>query len=78
MIGEAAKGDYDTFYESEILHRGLMNYPPYTDIISVGFASDSEEIAMSYAESFRKRLTELKDAPEDAQILKVRMAERRH
>ena len=77
VIGEAAKGDYDTFYESEILHRGLMNYPPYTDIISVGFASDSEEISMSYAESFRKRLTELKDAPENAQILKVRLAERR-
>lgn len=77
VIGEAAKGDYDTFYESEILHRGLMNYPPYTDIISVGFASDSEETAMSYAESFRKRLTELKDAPENAQILKVRLAEKR-
>lgn len=77
VIGEAAKGDYDTFYESEILHRGLMNYPPYTDIISVGFASDSEDTAMSYAESFRKRLIELKDAPENAQILKVRLAERR-
>lgn len=77
VIGEAAKGDYDTFYESEILHRGLMNYPPYTDIISVGFASDSEETAMSYAESFRKRLIQLKDAPENAQILKVRLAERR-
>ena len=77
VIGEAAKGDYDAFYESEILHRGLMNYPPYTDIISVGFASDSEESAMFYAESFRKRLMKLKDAPKNSEILKVRMAERR-
>ena len=77
VINEAASGDYEGFYDSEILHRGLMNYPPYTDIISVGFASDSEESAMFYAESFRKRLMKLKDAPKNAEILKVRMAERR-
>lgn len=77
VIGEAASGDYEAFYDSEILHRGLMNYPPYTDIISVGFASNSEDVAMSYAESFRKRLIELKDSPENTEILKVRPAEHR-
>jgi primosomal protein N' (replication factor Y) len=77
VIKEAAEGDYNSFYESELLHRGLMNYPPYSDIISVGFVSESEETAMAYAEKFRKRLCEIKDAPEDAQILKVRLDERR-
>jgi len=77
VINEAANGDYEAFYESEILHRGLMNYPPYTDIISVGFASDEEETAMTYAEGFRKRLMNLKDAPQNAQILRVRLDERR-
>lgn len=77
VIKEAAGGDYDEFYESEILHRGLMNYPPYTDIISVGFASGSEETAMAYAEKFRERLLSLKDAPDGVQILRPRIAERR-
>jgi primosomal protein N' (replication factor Y) len=77
IIKEAAAGDYQSFYESELLHRGLMNYPPYTDIISVGFVSESEDTAMAYAEKFRKRLSEIKDAPKDAQILKVRLDERR-
>ena len=77
VIKEAAAGDYDEFYEAEILHRALMNYPPYTDIISVGFASDKEETAMAFAEKFRKRLMALKEAPEGAQILKIRMDERR-
>ena len=77
VIKEAAAGDYDSFYEAELLHRGLMNYPPYTDIISVGFVSASEDTATAYAEKFRKRLTEIKGAPSDAQILKVRLDERR-
>ena len=77
VIKEAAAGDYDEFYESELLHRGLMNYPPYTDIISVGFSAADEETAIAYAEKFRSRLLSLKDAPEDVQILKIRIDERR-
>ena len=77
VIKEAAAGDYNSFYEAELLHRGIMNYPPYTDIISVGFVSGTEDTAMAYAERFRNMLTEIKDAPEDAQILKVRLDERR-
>ena len=49
MIREAAEGDYDSFYESELLHRNIMNYPPYSDIIAVGLVSDSAEEAMKYA-----------------------------
>lgn len=36
VLHEAANGDYDSFYEAELLHRNLMNYPPYSDIIAVG------------------------------------------
>lgn len=78
VIKEAAAADYENFYESELLHRQLMNYPPFTDIISVAFVSENEETAMAYAEAFRKRLTELKDAPRDAQILRPRTDERRN
>ena len=77
VIKEAAAADYKSFYESELLHRQLMNYPPFADIISVAFVSEREETAAAYAEMFRKRLTDLKDAPKDAQILRPRTDERR-
>ena len=77
IIKEAAAGDYEAFYESELLHRSIMNYPPYSDIISVVFNSEYIEIASSYAEIFRKRLLMLKDAPEGANILRVRQEETR-
>ena len=77
IIREAATGDYEEFYESELLHRSIMNYPPYSDIISVVFNSDSTELSASYAEIFRKRLLSLKDAPEGASILRVRQEETR-
>ena len=54
-----------------------MNYPPYSDIISVGFSAEDEDTAMAYAETFRKRLTELRNVPEGARILKPRADERR-
>lgn len=77
IIREAASGSYEEFYESELLHRSIMNYPPYSDIISVTFSADSEDEAMSYATTFRRRLTELRSAPGGAQILRPRADERR-
>ncbi len=35
LIGLAAKQDYESFYESEIMTRRLMIYPPYCDICVV-------------------------------------------
>ena len=60
-----------------MLHRSIMNYPPYSDIISVGFAAEDDDTALSYAEAFRKRLTELKSAPEGATVMRPRLEERR-
>lgn len=77
VIMESAAGDYDSFYESEILHRKVMNYPPYSDIIAVGFVSENADQALEYAMAFRKRLLTLKDAPKDASILRPRLDDRR-
>ena len=77
VIREAAAGDYESFYEAELLHRNIMNYPPYSDIIAVGFVSESAEEAMGYAEAFRNRLLNLRSVPEDASVLKVRLDERK-
>ena len=77
VIREAASGDYESFYEAELLHRNIMNYPPYSDIIAVGFISDSPEEASEYAESFRKRLLGLKEQPKGAQVLRTRIDERK-
>ena len=77
IIKQAADGDYEAFYEAELVHRNIMNYPPYSDIIAVGFISEDADEALSYAESFRKRLMSLRSAPEDAAILKVRLDERK-
>ena len=77
IIREAAAGDYEEFYESELLHRSIMNYPPFSDIIHVVFSAEREEDAMSYAQTFHRRLTGLRSAPEDAQVLKPGADERR-
>jgi len=77
IIKEAAAGDYEEFYEAELLHRSIMNYPPFSDIIQVMFSADSEEDAMSYAQTFRRRLAGLRSAPEGAQVMRPGADERR-
>ncbi len=77
VIREAAAADYDSFYGSELLHRNIMNYPPYSDIISIGFVSEDPDEAMGYAKAFRDRLAGLRSAPEGAVILRPRLDERR-
>ncbi|MBR0308639.1 MAG: primosomal protein N' [Mogibacterium sp.] len=78
VIQEAAAGDYEEFYDSELLHRSVMNYPPFSDIISVGFTADDEDTAMSYAQAFRTRLLKLRSAPAGSSVLRPRMDERRN
>ena len=76
VIREAAAGDYESFYEAELLHRSIMNYPPYSDIISVGLVADDEDTAMAYASAFRNRLAGLKSAPEGAVVMQPRLDEK--
>ena len=35
VIVDAANNDYESFFESELMHRSVMNYPPFSDIILV-------------------------------------------
>ncbi len=77
VILEAAAGDYESFCEAELLHRSIMDYPPYFDIISVGLMADDDDTAMAYAEAFRNRLLGLRSAPKNAVIMKPRLDERR-
>ena len=79
VIRYAASRDYDGFYEYELLHRNIMNYPPYSDIIYVTFAQKEnaeDDSAMRHAVAFREYLLGLKDAPEGAAVLKPRESER--
>ena len=39
----AKKQDYDLFFETEIAIRKQLKYPPFCDIIVIGFNSESEE-----------------------------------
>lgn len=42
-IQDAQKQNYDEFYEKEILLRKQLKYPPFCDIIIIGFNSTNEE-----------------------------------
>lgn len=55
-VSLAGSHDYSAFYESEILKRKLMWYPPYSDIICVMFSGISETITLRSARYFLKQL----------------------
>lgn len=79
VIMNAEKADYEEFYADEVLHRNIMNYPPFSDIISVTFVdkSDKTECALSYANNYRDSLKKLTDLPKGTVILRPREDERR-
>ncbi len=43
-IGYAVNGDYEGFFKEEIEIRRLMNYPPFTEILSINMSSEQEEL----------------------------------
>ena len=43
IIALAAKQDYSQFYETEILSRKLMVYPPYCDLLVCGFVCENRD-----------------------------------
>ncbi|WP_314696532.1 replication restart helicase PriA [Mogibacterium timidum] len=72
-IKKAATGDYDGFYESELLHRERMNYPPFSDIISITFVDKKElkngvSSTLEHAADFRKYLLSMKNLPTSTTI----------
>ena len=54
----AAGQDYERFFETEIRFRRAMLYPPFSDILQIGFVGEKEEQVRQAAECFSARLRE--------------------
>ena len=52
----AKKNDYELFYNTEIALRKQLKYPPFCDIILIGFTSENEQELIKTAESIHKYL----------------------
>ena len=59
IIELAASQDYKAFYESEILIRRAMLYPPFADICVVAFMGRDKEQTQNASEYFSRSLSEL-------------------
>ncbi len=56
LIDDAARQDFDTFYEREIKSRRELLYPPFSHMVNFRFSSKKEEDARKYAQEFAGRL----------------------
>ena len=52
----AKKQNYELFYDTEIAMRKQLKYPPFCDIILIGFTSTNEEEAKNSSEAVHKYL----------------------
>ena len=80
VIQDAAHNDYEAFADAELMHRNVMNYPPYSDIISVSFTEKTDKdngSALKYASHFRSIITEMKGLPDNAVVLRPVEEERK-
>lgn len=57
IIRLAQQQDYDSFYNSEIIIRKALVYPPFCDICSVCFISEKEVEALNCSRDFLKSLS---------------------
>lgn len=70
LIDDAARQDYDTYYEREILSRQKLQYPPFSHLINFRFSGKKEDTVRKHSHDFKKRLEEkLKDFGLRVQIL---------
>ena len=77
-IRRAANGDYYGFYEQELAHRRNMNYPPFSDIISVTFVDKKGpkteySSTLDHANDFRKYLLSMKNLPTGTTIYEPKL-----
>ncbi len=68
-IVQAAKQDYEAFYQSEIDLRRLQNTPPFTEMLSVTVSGMDEERVRQAAQHVQRRLSCLLAGGGEAQIL---------
>lgn len=61
--------DYITFYNGEISERRLMWYPPFSEIISIGFQGVSQTVVPQAAKFFLKQLAGFNDLKQKIQVL---------
>lgn len=72
-IKRAAERDYIGFYKQELSHRKNMNYPPFSDIISVTFVDKKAakidcSSTIDHANDFRKYLLSMNNLPVNTTI----------
>ena len=59
IIELAASQDYDAFYNDEIEMRKAMTYPPFSDILTIGFMGINKATTITCANEFLRRIMEL-------------------
>lgn len=68
---QAAAQDYTAFYNDEIGFRKLGIYPPFCDMVEIGFVGTSEKNVMKSAQNFAKKFSAL--AKESYNDLPIRL-----
>jgi primosomal protein N' (replication factor Y) len=70
LIDDAARQDYETFYEREIKSRRELSYPPFSHLVNFRFSAKKEEALQEDTLKFRWRLAEgIKKSKLSAEIL---------
>ena len=72
-VQKAAKQDYRGFYEEELMLRGYMCYPPYSDLFQVVFSGKNEADVRRAAEKWHGQLEEMLP-PDELQIFRPQPA----
>ena len=69
VILQAARQDYEAFYQSELMLRRIQNAPPFADILSVTASGANEEQVVRACRFLRSQLGILLKEKESLQIL---------
>jgi len=70
LIDDAARQDYNSFFEREIESRENLNYPPFSRLSNIVLSGPKEEQVEVASQSFRKRLSQyLESYQKEVQIL---------
>lgn len=69
VIRQAAKQDYESFYQSEIRIRALQESPPFTDLISITASGPVEHLVVEACRFIRKRLSGLLSGEKKTELL---------
>jgi primosomal protein N' (replication factor Y) len=62
LIDDAARQDYDTFFEREIKSRQSLQYPPFSHLANFRFSAKTEDALRKHALDFKNELNRRLDA----------------